>query len=319
MSVMPLFLGHRTAEFLLNRQEVESLSPSVDQGLEHCWASRTDMSHIDLSLLEGIPQPYDVLVSSPNEIRHWKGVTCHLCKDELPSGSFIELAQDLFVASPALCLVQRSQALTLAQSVVIADRLCSTYALDKRRRSGIRERKPLVTLEDLKAYLDRCSRLRGIEQARRSLTLAREGSASPMETVSRLVLCLPRRLRGLGLSVPLMNYEKTLSEAAQRLVDKGFIRIDLYWENYGFGIEYQGKYAHSSLSSIEGDIARQLAAERMGIELQMMTIKQLRNQAQRMEIARKIARRIGEHIPSDASSWAANQKLVEELLSTPGA
>lgn len=315
---MPLFLGHRTAELVLNKADIELPCPSIGQELEHCWASRSELERLDLSALEGIPMPYDILVSSPDELRRWEGVRCHLSRTHLPSSSFIELSPDVFVAAPALCLIQRSDTLTLAQSIAFADRLCGSYSLDPRRASGIVERVPLTTCEELQEYISRCRGIRGIEQARRAVSLAENNSASPMETISRLVFCLPRRLGGFGLSSPAMNFEKTLTQAAQKLTGKGFIRIDLYWEDYMFGIEYQGKYAHSSVTKIAADIARQLAAEQMGIELQPITIEQIRNQAQRIAIANKIASRIGETIAADDAFMQANQKLVNELLLTMG-
>ena len=313
---MPLFLGHRTAELLLEKPEVDSLSPSIDQGFEHCWASRSDLNHLNLSLLDDIPRPFDVLVSSPREMRRWENVSCHLCQAPLPSGAFLQLAQDVFVASPALCLIQRAQELSLARTVVLADRFCGTYALSKNRLSGIRERRPIATQEELLSFIDRCSRIKGIARAQRAATLTLEGSASPMESISRLVFCLPRRLGGYGLSLPQMNYEITLSSQARRIVGKDFIRIDLYWKEFGFGIEYQGKLSHSTLADISDDIARQLAARRMGIELQFITIGQIRDREQRMEVARLIAGRIGESISSDRAFQISNQQLVNELIPT---
>ena len=236
---MPIFFGHRTAELLLEKPEIGLLSPSVDQELEHCWTNKVDFANADLSLLEGIPQPYHVLVSSPAELRSWDMVQCHLCQAHLPAGAFIEIAPDVFVASPSLCLIQRAENLTLSQTVALGERYCGFYALDSRCRSGIRRRNPLVSLDDLRGFIAHCGRVRGIARARHAVSLMLEGAASPMESISRMVYCFPRRLGGFGLALPCMNYEKTLSQMAQRLVDKRYVVIDLYWKNYDFGVEYQ--------------------------------------------------------------------------------
>ena len=135
-----------------------------------------------------------------------------------------------------------------------------------------------------------------------------------MESISRLVFCLPSRLGGYGLSLPQMNYEETLSPRACVIVGKDYIRIDLYWKDFAFGIEYQGKFSHSTHTDIANDIARQLAAMHMNIELQFITIEQIRSQAQRMEVAQLIANRIGEHLPSGQAFQIRNQRLVDELV-----
>lgn len=311
---MPLFLGHATAELVLDKPWVESLSPAADQMLEHCAASRIELSRLDLQPLEGIPLPYDVLVSSPQEARTWGGVRCHLCRAPLPLGSFLEISPELFVASPALTFVQRAAKLSLAQTVALGARLCGTFALDRDSGSGVRERAPLVTPDDLQLYVNHCQHVNGIKRARRTLPLILPNAASPMEAITALVYCLPPRHGGFGFPVPQLNYEQTLRPSAQRLVGKDCIRIDIYWSDHQFGLEYQGKFAHSSHTSIAADIARQLAAEQMGIELQMLTIEQIRDQGQRLAIARKIACRLGAQIPAGRTFLVANQRLVDELL-----
>ena len=314
-NAMAIFLGHRTAELLLNQPSIGLLDPSPDQELEHCWASQLDFGHVDLSVLESISKPFDILVSSQEELRKWEGMHCHLCTAQLPGGSFIELTQDVFVASPALCLIQRAQELTVPQSIALIERFCGNYTLDKKKKSGITERKPLLTLDDLRSYMDRCHRLRGLAKTRRACFYSLEGSASPMETISRLVFCLPSQFGGFGCPAPLMNYEIGLNDLGRRIVGKDFIRIDLFWKEHDFGIEYQGKYAHSSSTDIAADIARQLAAERKGIQLQMITIEQLREQAQRWEVARKISQNLGVSLPMGKDFQFANQRLVDELIS----
>lgn len=312
---MPLYFGHRTAELLLDRLDALP-APSIGSEFDNCCACRSDFKDFDLSVLDGIPQPYDILTSSTKDLRKWKGIRCHLCQTPLPAGSFIEISPDVFVASPPLCLILRAQELSLAQTIALGERLCGTFALDRKKRSRIRRRAPLISLEDLRSYIDRCSRVKGIARAQRAASLMLEGSASPMETISRLAFCLPKRLNGFGLPSPRMNYEMTLSQTAQELIDKSYIRIDLCWPDQGFGLEYQGKYVHGSPSAIERDVARQLAAERMGIELQMVTIEQIRNQAQRLTIAHKIASRLGITISTDQAFLTANQRLVDDLLHT---
>ncbi|MBP3859479.1 MAG: hypothetical protein J6I30_06665 [Pseudomonas sp.] len=311
---MQIFFGYRTAELLLNQQRIELLSPSFDQELERCCVNKSSIESLATSYLYGLPRPYDVLVPTQSEFRRVSGVKCHLCRRDLPANSFINMGDNVFVASPQLCFVQRAAEYTLAQTVAFGARLCGTFALDKNQPSGIRRRSPLATLADLRTYVDSCPRMRGIVNARRALSLIPEGSASPMETITQMVFCYPRRLRGLGLPTPQMNYVEPISQVARGMIDKDYIRIDLYWPDAAFGLEYQGDFAHSSNAKIASDISRQLAAERMGIELQMLTIEQLRNESLKMMIARKIASRLGVSLDVDGRLLAENQRLIDELI-----
>ena len=312
---MQIIFGHRTAELLLDKQYIELLTPSFDQELDLGGANKDALEIVVPDYLEDIPRPYDVLVPAWERKRVGSGIKCHLCRQDLPANSFIHLGDNVFVASPQLCFVQRATEYTLAQTVAFGARLCGAFALDKSQPSGIRQRSPLITLEDLRTYVNSCPRMHGIVRARRALELIPEGSASPMETITQMVFCFSRRLRGLGLPKPQMNYVEPISQVARGMIDKDFIRIDLYWPDAAFGLEYQGQFAHSSPTKIASDIARQLAAERMGIELQMLTIEQIRSESQRLMIARKIADHLGVPLDIDKKLLVQNQRLVDELLS----
>lgn len=92
------------------------------------------------------------------------------------------------------------------------------------------------------------------------------------------------------------------------------IRVDLYWKDHDFGLEYQGKYGHSEGTDIARDITRQLAAGLMGKTLQMITVRQLREKEQRFLIAEIIARHIGEKVLRGHSFEMRNQRLIDSLL-----
>lgn len=119
---MPLFLGHTTAERLLDEIPVEQMKSYYEGPVENCLASQAALSKLDLQLLEDIEKPYDVLVSSSNEMRRWSDVRCHRCPRDLPHRAFIEIADDVYVASPALCMVLRAQELSLQKTMLLGSR-----------------------------------------------------------------------------------------------------------------------------------------------------------------------------------------------------
>jgi hypothetical protein len=311
---MPLYLGHTTAELLLDALPVEEMEAADAVLLENCVASRSAMSHLDLHLLEDLPKPYDVLVSSSCELRRWSGVRCHRCPTDLPPRSFIEIAPEVFVTSPELCFVLRAQELSLAKTMMLGSRHCGTFALDARQPSGLRRRSPISTPERLITYAEATYRLRGSRRAKIAALHVGVGSASPMESATRLLLSLPRHLGGYAFKSPSLNYTVPLNARARQIAGKSYIVIDAFWPDFDYGLEYQGHFSHTSNEDIANDIARQLAADADGITLQMVTSRQFLDPAQRRYLVQKIAKHINERIPRQKGFQTRNDALAHELF-----
>ena len=311
---MPLYLGHTTARQLIDVLPVETMHYADTTSVRNSIASKSGISQLNLHLPEGVDTPYDVLISDRNEYRGWSGVRCHKCPQELPDHSFIEISQDVFLASPKLCFVLYAQHHSLAQTIVLGSQYCGTYALDKTSTTGIRERKTLTTPEELRSYARSCVRLAGAKKAQRAAELIVTHSASPMESKAALLFCLPTRLGGFGFRKPELNYQYYLGDVARSMTGKAFLRFDIFWPDFDFGLEYQGEDAHSESQRISDDIARQLAAEYHGKVLQMITKQQLVNTEQRLFLARKVGAHIGQRIPNEESFLKRNEILVQKLF-----
>lgn len=311
---MSLYLGHTTAELLLDALPVEEMEAADNGSLKNCVASRSAMSHLDLHLLEDLPKPYDVLVSSSSELRRWPGVRCHRCPTDLPPKSFIEIAPDVYVASPELCFVLRAQELSLAKTMMLGSRYCGTFALDTRQPSGLRQRSAISTPERLISYAGAAYRLKGSRRAKTAALHVGVGSASPMESATHLLLTLPKRLGGYAFKSPSLNYAVPLNARARRIAGKSYIVIDAFWPDFDYGLEYQGRFSHASDRDIASDIARQLAADADGITLQMVTSRQFLDPAQRRYLVQKIAAHINERIPRQKGFQTRNDALAQELF-----
>ena len=309
---MPLYLGHTTAQRILEHPGIEKLPRSDASHLEHCLAARCDLAQLDLSPLAELPTPLDVLISSRNQARYWSGITCHRCPEHLPAGAFLELTSDLYIASPELLFVLRAQELSLPQAIDLGCWLCGTFGYNAKGKPI--ERLPLTSPDRLRTFVEHCPRMDGIQTARRALGFVIPNAASPMEAACAIPFYLPRRLGGFGLPTPELNYYIPLPPHAAAIAGKECIYIDVYWKDYRFGCEYQGEETHGLYSALRSDIARQLAAEETHIELQMMTIDQIRDQNQRLAVARKIARHLGTEIKVDDGFMKRNQAMVDMLL-----
>jgi hypothetical protein len=280
--------------------------------LEHCLAGKADLTQLDLSPLEQLPKPLDVLVSSRSQIRCWSGVRCHYCPEHLPAGAFIELTGDIYVASPELLYILRSRELSFPQTVDLGCWLCGTFCYSDKDKPL--ERPQITTPDRLRTFVERCSNMAGVKNARRAVDWVISKAASPMEAACAIPFYLPRRLGGFGFPVPELNYRIDLSPAEAAIAGKQLIYIDVYWRDVGFGFEYQGEEVHGTYAALRSDIARQLAAEEHHINLQMMTIDQLREESQRLAVARKVARYFGVDLDLNDAFVRRNQAMVDRLL-----
>ena len=95
-----------------------------------------------------------------------------------------------------------------------------------------------------------------MELARKALRYVVEGSASPMETVDVMLLCLPVRHGGYGLPVADMNLEVPLGGIAASIANKQTCRCDLCWLDEHLIVEHQGLYDHDNSNAYSSDRAR---------------------------------------------------------------
>lgn len=126
---MAIFFGYKTAEHLLNSAGAPEFRPSVETPDRCGFVDAHALSSIDWTMFE-LPadEPLDIMVPSRNDRTRRKGFACHLATSDLPHGAYLEMMPDVFVASPALCLLQRCSDLTYAGRIKLVARFCGTYA-----------------------------------------------------------------------------------------------------------------------------------------------------------------------------------------------
>ena len=312
---MAIFFGHRTAEHLLNSAGALGFRPS-DETPDRCgFVDSHALASIDWTMFE-LPanEPLDIVIPSRNARSRRKEFACHLGTSDLPHGAYLEMIPDVFVASPALCLLQRCSDLTYAGRIKLVARFCGTYAPSKRSPRGFINRAPLATPEELRSFINLAPPMRGSKLALQAIDLALPNAASPMETEMVMPFYLPWQRGGFNLPRPTMNYEITLSERGRAMAGKEIVKVDAYWKDAGFGFEYQSELFHEGDEHYGDDIGRQLAIESMGKTIRMVTIAQLRNPAQLEYLAELVARHLGVELHPGRGK-PARQGLVRDILS----
>ena len=147
-------------------------------------------SHVSAALLYGIPLPriweqrasVDVSVSAPAHPPRTRGVIGH----RLASDTAVRLLRGHRLAAPVETWLQLGTVLQLDDMIIAGDFL-------------VRRKRPLATIQELQAAT-RVGGRPGIQMARRALKDVRQGTDSPMETITRLIL-----VRG-GLPEPMVGY-----------------------------------------------------------------------------------------------------------------
>lgn len=260
------------------------------------------------TLGEPLPTPVEFLVGSAHKRLHNRDVSCHVWKGSLPRGSVVSLTEGVYVSSPEFTLLQQSTQLHQATLCKMLGRYLGTWSplMDDAGNQG--KRAPLTTFESLAGFLNGTKYAPGKSNLRLAMAYTCENAASAPETALQLALNLPPELHGLHIMQPTMNYEISLSSAAQKLYPHETIRVDLCWPHKRFGLEYQGEGHGNQLGQ---DYARWLAARMEDYELWFVAKDQLESAAQLLYLGREVARRIDFEV--DEILWPSETELQDLL------
>ena len=326
-----LFLGYETAYWIwrkagplafsvLAQSRVRSLAggaPSV----EKIRAFRS--SHPDLTL-----EKIDVIVNR-NDRRNLAGVSNHATVKSLPDRSFYQLmGEDIYVASPELCLLQLATKFSEPQVVKLAMEMCGTYAVemlasfdsalfdlsDEDDDGGMRKRPPLTSASKLSAY---AKRLYAAESRARSVHFLRyvsDGSASPRETALHMLLCMPPRFGGYGLALPELNRRIDLSLSERLMVGAHHFDCDLYWRGKQVAVEYDSKRYHTLSEKQERDAIRRNMLQYKGVQVIVATGEQVNKEGEFDKLARQIGRAINKRFRVPEKEHIAARRTLRKVL-----
>jgi len=310
---MSICLCHQSAdqalELLAQKKELtEPASTAIIEGLksgrDEVLSACNDMPSITL--------PIHVLIGDSANTKSEQCIKTHLWKGGFPDGAIKRISDELYVASPELCLVQQANGLSFVRLCQMLGRYLGTFSPSKESVFGFVERQPLTTEEELSNFIRTLSIKRPAGIVRQAMRWTCPSSASPQEVNLQLALSLPPTYHGFALPCPHMNYEVGLEGIAKEfcMPDKT-IRIDLCWPDFGIGLEYQGEYHESQIGK---DYARNLAANHMGYQLWYLANEQLVDAKQLEYIARIVARKVRKKI--NPKTWPTTdevQKLLDVL------
>ncbi|MDO4437727.1 MAG: hypothetical protein Q4B77_07270 [Coriobacteriaceae bacterium] len=217
----------------------------------------------------------------------------------------------MYIESPAAALVSAAPLLTRGERMLLINQAVSGFAV---QGGAIVRRKPLATLDELRAYTCAARGRRGAKQIRTLLTYAVENTASPAEARVAAILCLPACWGGYGLPLPEAN------APVEVRVDGGASAtryVDLLWRRWMLVLEYDSDEFHVGAEKIGLDSDRRTALQDAGYTVVTLTNLQFKSQAKFEGLARVLCNAMGRSFAPDVEGFAKrNAQLRSEMRST---
>lgn len=258
---------------------------------------------------DALGKPLHVLSRGRRNPRAGRRLVRHSWKDEVPFGAIEETDFGFEVASPLFTLLTLAPHVTNERLIMCAYEVCGSFSVFKvtpclkemlvraygqdwsggrfgweniRDVSGnstdLWKRDPLVSLEELSDFADRCRGLRGAKSFARAAKCVTGVAASPLEVQASMLFGLSRLRGGEGLSIA-NNVKINLSNDAQIISDSTLRYADIQLFSPGKMhdciVECQGKVIHGSVEAKISDSDRTTALQSMGYDVVLMTYSQL--------------------------------------------
>lgn len=245
------------------------------------WAySRPSMTEVNRLAEFGISatksEPLHVLVERKSDRLQSERVVNHLWSGKIPQGSLLYLVPGALVASPEFCYLQAARH-GPEVAAAIGMEVCGRYGRNASAR-GFSDRIPISSVESLKKYLDGAAGAYGVKNAREGLLLVAEGSRSPLETKTSLLLASPVPHGGYALPQPRCNWLVPRPEGTVGLFRDPAYEIDLCWPDQMVALECDGYAYHSSKDALAHDAVKRNSLVSTGWTCLTATAAQLRGE-----------------------------------------
>ncbi len=274
--------------------------------------------------LKHVQAPIHAFVPSRAKGTSTKHLVTHVHGGLVPHGAMLDLGHGVCICAPHLVFMRMAANADLVDAVVIGMELCGMYSLwrlapaflDSYYREAPETRDytfdlpKATTLSRIEGFVERQQGQRGAVGARAALRWVLDNSASPMETATYLLLCLPKRLGGYGLPKPVLNPKINVSNP-----DGTKVRYpDLFWLGANIDVEYNSDKAHG------GDWARYRDSKRE-VELTVGSVRVLpltRHQLMSVDgfdaFAQGLRKMLGVRSRRNDAAWAYRRDELRQKL-----
>lgn len=264
-----------------------------------------------------LSQPVHILSPNGQASTRGSGLVSHTSKFKLPQGSVIYASENVAVASPELCFTQMATLLPFPKLLELGFELCGSYGLKSTREENMTQRFPLSSVEKLRSYIENAPGMNGTLVAKKALPHLVDGSASPMETIVVLLLCLPKKMGGYGFPLPILNPQRSMGELSRLTTVKDFYRCDMLWPDAGVSIEYDSKRHHTGERKHAHDKQRANALGVKGIKTMVVTPYQVFHYDLFNDTAAMLAQNLGHRANRNRIDWTPQRMELRRMLLDP--
>lgn len=291
----------------------------------HTHRQLNELNHPAQLMLNHVCGPIHALAPTQDHLNRSDRMVTHLRTHDIPGGAYLDLGNDVFLPTPAFLLLQMATQLDEVGLISLGLELCGYYSKWKSAdASSLRsaddetdgctfELEPATTAKKLMRFVGRCKGERGYRASINALRWILNNSASPMESATYLLLCLPRRMGGYALPQPLFNVKVNVSTSTT--TTRRF--PDLYWPSHGLDVEYDSDRDHWGLWSRYRDARRtvELVAEK--VTVLPLTRMQLMDVTEFHAFATSVRRTLGIRSRTPRPKWYDRRTELRERLLGP--
>lgn len=285
------------------------------------------------TIKEILGTPLHVLVTDRKDRRTSRTVQTHLVESHLPPGAIVDSPLGTQACSPLftlLTLARHLGTIELAMAMyefcgrfsvfkptpVIEDllrtpeavslslsnrnswkRVGSTTSVASGVSSSLWMRPPLISLDELHGFARQCPHFRGRKRFEQAAKLVTGVTSSPFEVQLSMLLSLPEKLGGKGISDFSNNEKIHLSKNARSIYGYENVYADLFFAgdemHKPLDVECQGAIIHNDNERALSDADRATALATMDIETLWVTYRQMASIDDFQTVAELICRKIG--------------------------
>lgn len=303
---MTIFIGHKTALAYWrthDRNWAQPISQATPQENNSPYYAQMDTG---ILWKVGIDKkPVSILVSHEANRRRSQGLSPHIWSGETSLPFVLQDCAGLIHKHARSTFLQLGKEPGLIQLITVGYELCGSYGLSAQSSSGFLRREPRSNPRLIERYLEKCEGIHGVKAAKRASSYLIKGSASPMESLLSMLLCLPPSLGGFGLPRPELNCPIETNEGSVAMR-----RCDLCWPDQQFALEYDSGTFHSDASKLHLDSGRRSALEKAGVRVASVTKNQVFDRGQLFNLATIASKRLGKPLSPTPFNFAQKQDEI---------
>lgn len=261
--------------------------------------------------------PYMALAPEHAHRRNSKLITCRTLSTNISGPYLVSIDEDCLCVTPELLFILYGQKHSFATSVQLGLELCGTYTLpafsDNECFTSY-DLPVLTTAESIRAFIARNPNIYGAARAKRLARFLQDGSASPMETVLFLLLCLPVSEGGYGLPLPELNADLPIIQYLGSLHVPQTRYGDLVYRSARVVLEYQSREHHTGSERQESDEDRRDDIEATGYTVMFITPSRIKDFDRFEAVVQRLARYLGVDFSRCKPGRSASRLALRKLL-----